>query len=375
VCFSTLMSKLGRLRKRDAAAAKRDERYKTLLAMLPAVTENAGPQAVSNTLHALAKLGERREGAAVLDAVEARADRLVEEFRHPMDISNTVWAFATLGRRDAPNLFTAIDARADWLVAKGKPQEIANTAWAFATLRRDAPKLLAAIDERGAWLVRESKHPQDVSHTAWAFATLGKHAPTFFSAIDERADWLAMESNPQAISNTAWAFATLGQISPKLFRAIDARAAYLIKEGQPQNISNTAWAFAKLGSDAPNFWTCLGRRWEAFAATADPQATCNTAWALAVAGRAGTNSGLLHVLWVRAAIFIFALPPLTRCSALAPLVHTQEKAMRLPLTNAELSQLVQVQRLAANDGVELQSPSKAIQQKMLQISNAPPHGL
>jgi hypothetical protein len=51
--------------------------------------------------------------------------------------------------------------------------------------------------------------------------------------------------------------------------------------------------------------------------------------------------------------------------------------MRLPLTNAELSQLVQVQRLAANDGVELQSPSKTMQQKMktLQISNAPPHVL
>jgi hypothetical protein len=297
------MSRLGRLRGMDAVAAKQDERYRALLAMLPAVVEKCGSQAVANIAHALSKLGERCEGGPVLDAVEARAD---------------------------------------WLVKKGTHQTISNTAWAFAMLNRDSPKLFSAIDARADWLVKESD-PQSISNTAWAFATLSRDSPKLFSAIDSRAHWLVKEGKPQNIANTAWAFATLGRDAPKLLSAIDARAGWLLKEGNPQNIANTAWAFAELGIDAPNFWTCLERRGEAFAAQANAQAICNTAWALAVAGRAGTNSGQLRVLW--------------------------DKAMAagdVALNDENIKQLVQVGLHAKGDGVKLQSAPNALKQKMLE---------
>ncbi|GMI41770.1 hypothetical protein TeGR_g11139, partial [Tetraparma gracilis] len=344
VCFSTLMSRLGRLRKSDAAAAKRDERFGALLAVLPAVVERSDAQAVSNVTHALAKLGLRREGGAVLAAVEARADWLVNE-SDPQHVANTAWAFAKLNK-DAPAVFSAIDARADWLVNAGETQHISNTAWAFATLRRDAPKLFSAIDARADWLAKEGK-PQEVANTAWAFATLGRDAPNLFAAIDSRADWLASESTPQAISNTVWAFATLDRDAPALFSAVDERAEWLVKESAPQSISNTALAFTELGIDAPNFWACLERRGEAFAVQANRQEVCNTAWALAVGGRAGTNSGLLRVLWAEAVA----------------------AAGDGALTDDALKQLVQVGLHAAGDGVKLQSPP-ALKQEMLRAASS-----
>jgi hypothetical protein len=343
VCFATLMSRLGRLPKRDAAAAKRDERYRTLLAMLPAIVQEGGAQAISNITHALAKLEEQsEESGAVLDAVEERADWFVDQ-GSPQNIANAAWAFAALNRH-APVLFSAIDERADWLVRESEPQHVANTAWAFATLRLDAPALFPAINERAHWLVNQSK-PQAVSNTAWAFATLGIAAPTLFSAIDARAEWFVQESKPQEIANTLWAFATLRRDAPALVSAIEERADWLVRESDARAISNTAMAFAELSASAPNFWACLERRGEAFAARANVQDVCTTAWALAVGGRTNTNSGLLRLLWGEA-------------------MAAGDGA----ISAENVSQLMQVGLHAQGDGVKLQSAPDALKQKMLETA-------
>ncbi|GMI38694.1 hypothetical protein TeGR_g2545 [Tetraparma gracilis] len=299
-CFAMLMTRLGRLRKSDAAAAKRDERYLALLAVLPSIIQESDSKSIAHISNALAKLNERRA--------------------HP--------------------IMAAVENRAITFVESGEPQHLAVTALAFAKLRFDAPYLFSAINARADWLVSNSKHPQAIASTAWAFATLRRDAPALFAAIDGRADWLANGCTASALSDTAWAFATLRVDAPAIFRAIDARADKLVEECDPQQISNTAVAFAELDFDAPHFWTCLERRSEAFAAEATPQATCTTAWALAISGRASTNSELLRVLW--------------------------DKAMAAgdSLKSWSLNQLVQVGLHAAGERTNLRSPPE-LQQRML----------
>ncbi|GMI23284.1 hypothetical protein TeGR_g10581 [Tetraparma gracilis] len=174
VCFATLMSRLGRLRDKDLAAAKRDERYGALLAMLPAKlgSQQCSSRVMANIAHALSKMNERREGGgAVLDAVEARADFIVETGR-PQEIGNVAWAFASLGK-GAPKLFSAIDSRAAWLVDEGDGQAVSNVAWALAELGVDAPNFWSCLEERGGAFAAAAT-PQSVCNTAWALAVSGR---------------------------------------------------------------------------------------------------------------------------------------------------------------------------------------------------------
>ncbi|GMI22777.1 hypothetical protein TeGR_g11438 [Tetraparma gracilis] len=261
VCYATLMSRLGRLRRSDAAAARKDERYQAVLSALPAAVRKSGLQAMSNIAHALAKFGER-------------------------------------GRRVDP-ILDAIEARADWIVREGTTRDVSNTAWAFAALGRDAPVLFSAIAARASWIVEASEHPQDVTNTAWAFATLDRDAPVLFSAIDASADWLVREGKPQEVANTAWAFWKLRRSAPALLAAINARSAWLVPRSSPEEVAVTALAFADLGGDAPVFWSSLDERAGAFVASANSQAVCTTAFALVIAGRAGERSSLLRALFER----------------------------------------------------------------------------
>ena len=48
-------------------------------------------------------------------------------------ISNTAWAFATVGQKNEP-LFAALAKAAEQRMKDFKAQEISSTAWAFATV-------------------------------------------------------------------------------------------------------------------------------------------------------------------------------------------------------------------------------------------------
>jgi hypothetical protein len=81
-------------------------------------------------------------------------------------------------------------------VENGNPQSVVNTAWACATLRINSPEMFEAIEKRAEWLV-ENGNPQDVANTVWACAKLNVKSPKIFEAIEKRAEWLVEKGNPQ----------------------------------------------------------------------------------------------------------------------------------------------------------------------------------
>ena len=59
-------------------------------------------------------------------------------------LSNTAWAFATAGHKEA-SLFAALATAAERRMGVFNPQELANTAWAFATSGQRDVSLFAAL--------------------------------------------------------------------------------------------------------------------------------------------------------------------------------------------------------------------------------------
>ena len=55
----------------------------------------------------------------------------------PQDISNTMWAYATLRHYPSQALMNGSARQAALLMQRFKPQEIANTLWSYAMLGHD----------------------------------------------------------------------------------------------------------------------------------------------------------------------------------------------------------------------------------------------
>jgi hypothetical protein len=96
-------------------------------------------------------------------------------------------------------------------VENGKAQHVSNTCWAFATLGIQAPSLFDAVDKSGQWVVKEGT-TQAIANICWAFATLGIQAPSLFDAVDKRGQWLVENGTIQNVANTCWAAVILGLI-------------------------------------------------------------------------------------------------------------------------------------------------------------------
>jgi len=286
VNYATAMSQLGRIRSFDGS----DPRFLTFLDSLSnTINERGLPwikvREASNIVYGIGKmqLNNNQSAKNILDWMsQAKIAKDFVEKANAQDISNAVWAFATLGI-PAPALFANIEAHSNRLFKEGKPQDVAITAWAFATLGIEAPKLFAAIEAHSDWLVKEG-NPQDGSNTAWALATLRTQAPKLFAHIEAHSEWFVKEGNPQAVANTAWAFATLGVEAPKMFGHVESCSEWFVKNGTPQTIANTAWAFPTLGVEAPKMFGHVEACSEWFVKNGDPQAVANTAWAFATLG-------------------------------------------------------------------------------------------
>jgi hypothetical protein len=346
VNWATTISRLGKATTRvGSAEMKRSDAYHALISELsermtasPDLADFGEVRGVANILHGLAKLKPtiNLDIQFILNAAERNADWIVEN-GNPQEISNTVWAFATL-KVPAPNLLRKIDERAVYLVENGDPQnlsniawacatmkipanntfraigdqpdmsafvrscgaqEIANLAWAFATLEVPSPDLFKCIDEQSPVIVSaimRNARPQEMANLAWAFASVNNPtttttttttledfavAPQLLKEIEERASFLVENGKPRDIANAAWAFAKLKVPAPRLFEKIDEHSSAIVENGKPQEIANIAWAFATFNIPAPLLINHLQKRAKAFVAGCGPQELANIAWALA----------------------------------------------------------------------------------------------
>ncbi|KAL7475946.1 hypothetical protein ACHAW6_001838 [Cyclotella cf. meneghiniana] len=208
---------------------------------------------LSNVCYAYALLGmnpklDRRN--TLFRSVAAEVLKKVNEF-NGQDVSNTVWAFATMKVSDS-DLFQSLgDAVVgnDALLSSMKPQELSNTLWSFATSNQSHHGLFAKIgDSIASQNDLQIFEPRHLSMIAWAFATANESHPSIFKIIGDsilRYQDLKSFKNEE-LALTVWAFATSNVHNPKMFKRIgDSIAGYRdLRLFQAQHLTMVVTAFA-----------------------------------------------------------------------------------------------------------------------------------
>ncbi|BDA49701.1 probable RAP domain-containing protein, chloroplastic [Coccomyxa sp. Obi] len=239
-------------------------------------------QAVSNTLWAFATLGYHPSGD-LLDRLGHHAAGIVRTFR-PQATSNALWAYAKLAYVPCEPFLAAAALQLLTDLPRCVPQDISNATWAFATLRHHPGNTL--MDAAAATAARTMPHfkPQEIANTLWAFATLG-HDPGAIlldAAASQMVDNIA-HFRPQAISNSLWSYSKLAyNPGHRVLDVAARRAASMLHQYTSQEIANTLWAFATLehnpGSGMLDAAAAqIARRIEQFS----PQDTTNSVWCFA----------------------------------------------------------------------------------------------
>jgi hypothetical protein len=262
-----------------------------LLAVGGAKLRSERLQGTSNVLWALAKLiehgKERIDPAGVAVLVGVASGKLRAPDTVSQNLSNIAWALAELGHEDCTFMGELLAAAQEQLPAF-QPQELSNTVWAAATLALPLPAsfLGAFLAAAGAQL--PAFKPQELSNTVWPATLSLPLPPSFLGAFLAAAGAQLPAFKPQHLSNTAWALAKLslhvdsksrslgeplGQPSPaqrlgwpkaqlqRFLGALADEAARRLGPGSPsaagwtaQHLANTIWAFSVLRHFHAGLW-------------------------------------------------------------------------------------------------------------------------
>ena len=221
------------------------------------------------------------EHTGLLEALADAACRSPGAFK-PQELTNLLWAFATLKRRHS-RLFETFSPAVTDRASEFTPQGLSQTLWSYSKLGLCKHALLLAA--AAAALPRfPSFDPQSVATLAWSFANLEvEHRPLLAAACSHACARHA-EYDSASASQLLWALSRLTDgVSPAALRAMAHRLAEAARGGLPaQQLLYALGALAKLpASVAPRLPSLLCR----MAADAAPNLTCNklgiAAWALA----------------------------------------------------------------------------------------------
>jgi hypothetical protein len=214
------------------------------------------------------------------------------------NVSNTLWAYATMGREPGKGLMRVLKGRAEALADTFNAQDVSNEMWAYGRMGREPWAGIMRVLEGKAEVLAGTFHVRDVSNTLWAYARMGREpGKQVMRALEGRAEALAGTFDAQNVSNTMWAYATMGrEPGTGVMRELERRAEAVAGMFKAQEVANTLWAYAKMGrSPGIGAMSGLEGRTEALAGTFKAQDLANILWAYATMGRepgAGVLQGL-----------------------------------------------------------------------------------
>jgi len=221
------------------------------------------PYELSNLLWAYAKLSLHPS-----DLLASVSKRLMTRQRGEIKVqclSTIAWSFATLGCQDA-TVFASLSYELRSFASVMKPLEISNSLWAFAKNRFQDQELFKTLGDAAAQdAVASLFSAQEMSSTVWAFATVGLQHPELFSQIGIQCILRREQLTPQGISNILWSFAKLQvPTDPDLFKLLLDRAMKNLDGYKPEELSALAWAAAQQCPDNTAFLekaaaTCVKR--------------------------------------------------------------------------------------------------------------------
>uniref|UniRef100_A0A383V8C0 FAST kinase leucine-rich domain-containing protein n=1 Tax=Tetradesmus obliquus TaxID=3088 RepID=A0A383V8C0_TETOB len=229
-----------------------------LLAALVRLLPGADPQAVANSLLAVATMGQTPTEQQ-LQQLLAALMRLLPD-AHPRAVANSLWAAATMGGKVQMQQLQLLLQHLTSRLADVNPQDVANSLWAVAKLAQklteqqqqlqqlqNLQQLLASLASKLA-----AATPQAVANSLWACAQLRVYPAELFAALDSQQQWgrLLPAMTGQALANTALACAVLGHRDERLPAGLLQHALQLQTSSDAQldiqAVCNLCWSVAVL---------------------------------------------------------------------------------------------------------------------------------
>jgi len=133
------------------------------------------------------------------------------------DVTNTLWAYATMRREPPSGLMMKLEGRAEALAGTFIAQDVANTLWAYATMGRKPPAGLMRELEVQAEALVGTFIAQEVANTLWAYATMGREPDeALMVKLAGRAEAVAATFDSQNVANTLWSVCVFSILHPTL---------------------------------------------------------------------------------------------------------------------------------------------------------------
>ena len=187
------------------------------------------------------------------------------QFLDPQNVSNSVWALATMHMDGDEYLPMAMLARLEELVRVKMdefiPQGVSNCIWGFASLNKNKGLELRpdTVSRFGDGIVRLASgfKSMELSNIVWAIASMnlsglsGGLPREVMVALDD-AMCRSIASDPdtfssQSVANTLWAAGNAPDVvtlSPRLMDALASVSCDKFHTFTPQGMTNTIWGFA-----------------------------------------------------------------------------------------------------------------------------------
>jgi hypothetical protein len=234
------------------------------------------PQAIANTLWALAKLGVYEPD--VLSKLVELAQARFPEFTG-QQFAACIWALAKLGSKPPALWIEAFLARSQQLLPSFSPQDLSNTIYAFALLEYRPPE---------AWLLAFMAAVQQAAAGPSSRAGAGYlEAPGSSSGMSVDASSSSSSSSSSSRGSSGSRGRSVDASSSSRGRSVDASSSGSSSSSRmkPQDLSNTLWALAVLNIRPDDTWLAWFQQQLLHQMPAcNQQVLANTIWALARLG-------------------------------------------------------------------------------------------
>ena len=246
-------------------ATERGELERTLCGLTANILEREAGRVTARSLTSIAwAVGKLRlSDAGLLAALTSRAAAQLEaRALDAFGIANVAWALATLYmaatsattetvNHDHGGLFSALATEACARASEFKPQEMTNLVWAFATLKWRHGRLFEQLAESATPRLAEFT-PQGLSQTVWAYSKLGLGKHALLIAAANAALPRLHTYDAQSLATLAWGFANLEVEHRGLLAGICREASQRPTAFDASSCPQLLWAFSRLreGLDA-----------------------------------------------------------------------------------------------------------------------------
>lgn len=216
---------------------------------LDAVTTSTAAHRLAKILRFRRSAGAQRQKSKAVQALRDPLLRNVDEFG-PQAIANSMWALASLAAGHDPVLFRRLGEAASAQLGLFRGVHLSNLVWAHATLSRsDSPLMPLLSDEAAKRAEQRELSPQSIANIVWGHAILNAWHGKLFDRTGEAARDAAADFNAQDLSNTLWAFIALPTpcaTQESLFLAMAIAAKGKVESLPPQDLTSIMWAFAEM---------------------------------------------------------------------------------------------------------------------------------